>query len=96
MAPLVGLLVRALSSERVAEAIARLVGRMLDAKLGDQTEELSRRVELLHGENMARFEELEHGLGRVGVHVRQLESRIKLLEAEAFGKLDDPAEPGEE
>lgn len=73
---LVKALLGALVNERVVDRLLSILDFAIKKRNDEQTAILRTEVEALHRQNMQRFENVEHGLERLGVKVRNLERAV--------------------
>lgn len=92
---LIKALLAALVNEKVVDRLLAILDHAISRRNAEQTAILRTEVERLHRDNVARFENLEHGLERLGVRVRMLERAVFADERgrdleEHLSDLDEP------
>lgn len=86
---LVKALLGALVNPRVVDRLLAILDHAISKRNEAQTAELKMEVQRLHAANVIRFENLEHGLERLGVNVRHNTDRIARLEGAVFKELNE-------
>lgn len=93
---LVRALISALLNDRVVDRLLQLLDSVISRRNAEQTEHLRTEVQRLNAAILVRLENVEHGLDRLGIEVRQDRERISRLETKLIAELPDvPSPPGD-